>query len=273
MLYAEAGARAATSVGDLASSFNTLPSDTSCGVRGIIERCTHYIMSRMAHRVANRTRISSESLETMSMRMASWKSDPDKGPFRVDVDRLHRISGVTIAHYDRLAEEFRDGTRDHDVSQNCSALLDAIEGDRPYSILDLGCGPGRDLHYFRALGHDVVGLDGSKEFVVMARAYSGCEVLHQDFLAMELPKSRFDGVFANASLFHVPSQDLPRVLLELFGTLKPGGVLFCSNPRGNNEEGFRGDRYSCFFGRWQLPPRCGGAGCCGRVGSRATGWL
>ncbi len=81
----------------------------------------------------------------------------------------------------------------------------------------------------------------------MARAYSGCEVLHQDFLAMELPKSRFDGVFANASLFHVPSQELPRVLLELSETLKPGGVLFCSNPRGNNEEGFRGDRYSCFF--------------------------
>jgi SAM-dependent methyltransferase len=86
----------------------------------------------------------------------------------------------------------------------------------------------------------------------MARSYSGCEVLHQDFLAMALPESRFDGVFANASLFHVPSQELPRVLLELFETLKPRGVLFCSNPRGNNEEGFTGDRYSCFFnlGTW-----------------------
>jgi SAM-dependent methyltransferase len=179
--------------------------------------------------------------------MENRKSDPAKGPFRAEVERLRRISEVTIAHYDRLAEEFRDGTRDHDVSQNRSALLDAIEGDRPYSILDLGCGPGRDLHYFRALGHDAVGLDGSKQFVAMARAYSGCEVVHQDFLAMELPKSRFDGVFANASLFHVPSQELPRVLLELSETLKPGGVLFCSNPRGNNEEGLRGDRYSCFF--------------------------
>ena len=104
-----------------------------------------------------------------------------------------------------------------------------------------------DLHHFRTLGHDAVGLDGSKQFVAMARAYSGCEVLHQDFLAMELPKGRFDGVFANASLFHVPSQELPRVLLELSETLKPRGVLFCSNPRGNNEEGFSDDRYSCFF--------------------------
>jgi len=97
------------------------------------------------------------------------------------------------------------------------------------------------------LGHDAVGLDGSTEFVAMARSYSGCDVLQQDFLAMELPESRFDGIFANASLFHVPSQELPRVLLDLFKTLKPRGVLFSSNPRGNNEEGLSGDRYSCFF--------------------------
>jgi len=88
-----------------------------------------------------------------------------------------------------------------------------------------------------------VGLDGSKEFVAMARSYSGCEVLHRDFLAMELPECRFDGVFANASLFHVPSKELPRVLLELSETLRPRGVLLCSNPRGNNEEGLSGDRY------------------------------
>src|SRR5437899_9186237 len=80
-----------------------------------------------------------------------------------DAEQLRRISEVTIAHYDRLADGYWDGTRDHDVNQNYAALLDAIEGDPPYSILDLGCGPGRDLRYFRSLGHDVVGLDGSTE--------------------------------------------------------------------------------------------------------------
>ena len=64
---------------------------------------------------------------------------------------------------------------------------------------------------------------------------------------MRLPESRFDGVFANASLFHVPSQELPRVLRELFKALKPRGALFSSNPRGNNEEGLSDDRYACFF--------------------------
>src|SRR5262249_22616235 len=76
-------------------------------------------------------------------------------------------------------------------------------------------GPGRDLRYFRSLGHDVVGLDGSTEFVAMARSYSECEVLRQDFLAVKLPESRFDRIFANASLFHVASQELPSVLVEL----------------------------------------------------------
>ena len=158
-----------------------------------------------------------------------------------------RGAEATIAHYDRVADSFREGTRDHDVSQNTTALLDAIEGEPPFAILDVGCGPGRDLKFFRSLGHDAWGLEGSGELADMARSYSGCNVLHQNFLSMDLPAGRFDGVFANASLFHVPSRELPRVLGELSATLKPRGVLFSSNPRGNNEEGMSGGRYSCFF--------------------------
>ena len=68
----------------------------------------------------------------------------------------------------------------------------------------------------------------------------------QDLLALDLPDARFDGVFANAVLFHVPSQELPRVLRELHATLKPGGVLFSSNPHGHNEEGWNDGRYGAF---------------------------
>jgi SAM-dependent methyltransferase len=76
---------------------------------------------------------------------------------------------------------------------------------------------------------------GTASAFSLKRAYSGCEVWQQDFLKLNLPENYFDGVFANASLFHVPSQELPRVLLELRACLKPGGVLFSSNPRGHNE--------------------------------------
>jgi SAM-dependent methyltransferase len=161
-------------------------------------------------------------------------------------DDLHRISRVTLEHYDRNAERFWDGTKDHDVSQNVEALLRHLEGPGPFAILDLGCGPGRDLRRLSELGHEAVGLDGAPRFVAMARAYAGCEVWQQDFLSLDLPPVRFDGVFANASLFHVPVQELPRVLGELAATLRPRGVLFASNPRGRGDEGWQGERYGAW---------------------------
>ena len=166
---------------------------------------------------------------------------------------LEHIVGGTLEHYRQRAESFREGTRDHDVSQNIEALLRHVRGPAPFTILDFGCGPGRDLQAFSRLGHTAIGLEGTPEFVTMARAASGCEVWNQDFLKLELPPARFDGVFANASLFHVPSQELPRVLRELHATLKPGGVLFSSNPRGGNEEGWNAGRYGAWheFEAWR----------------------
>jgi SAM-dependent methyltransferase len=159
---------------------------------------------------------------------------------------LADIAQRTLAHYDERAEGFFEGTRDHDVRQNRDALLQYIDGTAPLAILDVGCGPGRDLKAFKALGHQPVGLDGSDRFARMARTYSGCEVWHQNFLALDLPLARFDGVFANASLFHVPSAVLPQVLAQLHATLKGQGVLFSSNPRGNNDEGWNQDRYGTY---------------------------
>jgi SAM-dependent methyltransferase len=159
----------------------------------------------------------------------------------------------TIAYYERAAEQFRAGTLGHDVAQNYAALLSAIEGPAPFSVLDFGCGPGRDLRYFASLGHEATGLDGCASFCDMAREHSGCRVLQQDFLALSLEPARYDGVFANASLFHVPDQELPRVLRALHDSLKPRGVLFASNPHGNNQEGWSSGRYACFhdLAAWQ----------------------
>ena len=159
---------------------------------------------------------------------------------------LEKISDLTLEHYNRNAEDFHEGTLDHDVSQNIAALLEHIEASPPFELLDFGCGPGRDLRTFTQLGHRATGLEGSARLAAMARAHSGCEVIEQNFLQLDLPGERFDGVFANAVLFHVPTQVLPRVLRQLLATLKPNGVLFSSNPRGHGQEGWSGERYGAF---------------------------
>lgn len=157
---------------------------------------------------------------------------------------LYTISERTLANYNERAQDFWVGTRDHDVSQNINAFMKYIEGSPPYTILDFGCGPGRDLKTFHALGHNAIGLEGAAHFVEMAKAHSHCEVWQQDFLRLSLPSLYFDGIFANASLFHIPSAELARVLGELNRALKSRGVLFSSNPRGKNEEGWHRDRYA-----------------------------
>ena len=168
----------------------------------------------------------------------------------MEPDQIDQITQTTLQHYESTAQEFFAGTIDHDVSQNIAALLDAIKAGgtpAPYRLLDLGCGPGRDLKKFRDLGHEPVGVDGSARFVEMARAFSGCDAWRQDFVHLDLPAAHFDGVYANASLFHVPSAALPDVLRRLNAALKPGGVLFSSNPRGDNVEGWNGPRYGSYY--------------------------
>ncbi len=174
-------------------------------------------------------------------------------PPHQDRPEPERISDRTLAYYNERADAFRAGTLDHDVSQNIQALLKYIEADAPYRILDLGCGPGRDLRTFADLGHIPVGIDGAAQFVQMAKVHAQCAVWQQDFLALDLPSRHFDGVFANASLFHVPSRELSRVLKALHATLKPGGVLFASNPRGDDQEGWQGERYGAYYtlSTWQ----------------------
>jgi len=167
-------------------------------------------------------------------------------PDTVDPAVLAEITDRTIGHYDARAEAFWEGTRDHDVSQNRGALLRHLPQATGATILDFGCGPGRDLLAFSALGHTAVGLDGSPRFCEMARDLSGCEVLHQNMLALDLQPNRFHGIFANASLFHVPSAQLHRVLGELHAALAHNGVLFSSNPRGENTEGWNGERYGAY---------------------------
>lgn len=163
----------------------------------------------------------------------------------IPASQLSEIETITLGHYENNASSFWLGTKDHDVTQNYEKFLSQFPAGHALDILDFGCGPGRDLIYFQSMGHRPVGLDGSETFCDMAQTNSGCPVLEQQFLSLNLPDEAFDGVFANASLFHIPGQELPRILRELYTTLRPNGILLTSNPRGNNE-GWSGQRYGHF---------------------------
>ena len=162
-------------------------------------------------------------------------------------DEIEYIEEVTFKDYGAKADTFWQRTKDHDVSQNYAAFLAPFGEKSGLDILDLGCGPGRDITFFKELGHNPVGLDGTAEFCQMARDMTGCPILEQSFNDLDLEKHRFDGVFANASMFHVPSHNLSKVLDDLFNCLRPGGILFTSNPRGDVEGWQDTARYGNFM--------------------------
>lgn len=141
---------------------------------------------------------------------------------------------ITIAEYQLTAEDYRIGTWHHDVSQNRNALIAAMNKSDG-KILDLGCGSGRDLVAFQEMGYQVTGLDATPAFVEMASQIAGCEVWQQSFLSLDLPSKTFDGIFANASLIHVPSVEMLGVLENLHQALSKNGILLMSMVRGDRE--------------------------------------
>jgi SAM-dependent methyltransferase len=169
---------------------------------------------------------------------------------------------ITVSEYQLTAESFREGTWGHDVSQNRAALIAALP-NTPGKILDLGCGPGRDLVAFQELGHIVTGLDATPAFVQMAKSAANCPVLEQSFLSLDLPANHFDGIFANASLIHVPTHEMLRVLKDLRKSLVDRGSLVLSMMRGDSE-GFShrptGSRYVAGWEYDTLAPQLLAAG-------------
>ncbi|WP_340644416.1 class I SAM-dependent methyltransferase [Phenylobacterium sp.] len=139
---------------------------------------------------------------------------------------------MSTSYYDENAELFFADTAYVDLSDGRRRFVEALPpGGR---VLDAGCGSGRDALAFRDLGFDVTAFDGSAAMVAKASAHTGLPVLHLDFAEVAW-RETFDGIWANASLLHVPRCDLCEVMRRLRRALVPGGVWELSFKLGSGE--------------------------------------
>jgi SAM-dependent methyltransferase len=111
------------------------------------------------------------------------------------------------------------------------------------AVLDAGCGSGRDGLAFRRAGYDVSAFDGSAELARIASANIGVAVRHLSFAEMDWVGA-FDGVWACATLLHLPRADLPAALANIRRALKPGGVFYCSFKEGDGERSAGGRHFT-----------------------------
>jgi 2-polyprenyl-3-methyl-5-hydroxy-6-metoxy-1,4-benzoquinol methylase len=149
----------------------------------------------------------------------------------------------SIDYYNKYAAKEFEETVNQDMSGIMKEFLGLLEeGD---TILDLGCGSGRDSLSFYELGYDVTPLDASEEMCKLAEIHTGLEVLHMTMEQMDFDNV-FDGIWACASLFHTPKKELSDILTKIARALKDKGILYMSFKRGDYE-GFRGKRYFCDF--------------------------
>lgn len=149
----------------------------------------------------------------------------------------------SIDYYNKYAAKEFEETVNQDMSEIMKEFLNLLEeGD---TILDLGCGSGRDSLIFYELGYDVTPLDASEEMCKLAEIHTGLEVLEMTFEEMDFDNV-FDGIWACASLLHIPKKEQSGILTKIARALNDKGILYMSYKLGDFE-GFRGERYFCDF--------------------------
>ncbi|NCA72456.1 MAG: class I SAM-dependent methyltransferase [Sphingobacteriia bacterium] len=152
-----------------------------------------------------------------------------------------RTDDPTLAYYEDQAETFFAETIDVDMAPLYARFLARVPPGG--HLLDAGCGSGRDALAFRRLGYDVNAFEASPALARLASEHCGLPVEVLRFQEVEW-ENAFDGIWACASLLHVPMAELPEVLGRLGRALKPDGVLYASFKYGAGEREHGGRRFT-----------------------------
>ena len=150
------------------------------------------------------------------------------------------MKNSTLEYYDHNAEQFFKTTAEVDFTGTQDRFLRYLEpGSR---ILDLGCGSGRDTRYFLEKGYQVDATDGSAEICRLASEYTGIPIKQMLFSELDAV-SEYDGIWACASILHLPEEELRDVMHRIGKALKEDGIFYTSFKYGD----FAGERNGRYF--------------------------
>lgn len=156
-------------------------------------------------------------------------------------NRCNGNSDNNMDYYEKNAKAFVESTCRVDMQPLYQRFLPLLP-ERAH-ILDAGCGSGRDAKYFSECGYQVTAFDASAEIAALAEKEIGQPVEVQRLQDIRY-KNQFDGIWACASLLHVPAKELPDVFRRLARALKPNGVIYCSFKYGRGEYEKQGRRFT-----------------------------
>lgn len=143
------------------------------------------------------------------------------------------MNDITLSYYRDQAESFVLDTQTVDMAPLYARFLTHLPANA--RILDAGCGSGRDARAFAERGFMVTAFDASPAMAAVAEAYLGAPVTVLRFQDIAW-RQVFDGIWACASLLHVPMAELPDVMHRFGLALKPGGILYASFKYGHGEQ-------------------------------------
>lgn len=146
----------------------------------------------------------------------------------------------TLNYYNQCAEAYNETTLNIEFDSKREMLLEYLQPNA--HILDLGCGSGRDSKGFLQKGYKVTAVDGSKELCKIASKNIGQDVICQLFNELDAV-NEFDGVWACASLLHLPTNELKQTLKRVEKALKKDGYFYASFKYGD----FEGERDGRYF--------------------------
>ena len=147
----------------------------------------------------------------------------------------------TSNYYNQHAQAFFENTYQLEMESLYAPFLRYLPEQA--SILDLGCGSGRDILAFKKKGYQVDAIDYSTELVKQARELTGIEVRQQSFYELN-ESEKYDGIWACASLLHCERERLTEVLGRIFKALKPNGICYMSFKYGNTDREKEGRNFT-----------------------------